>query len=80
MLKAKIVQEDQEWDADYKRFSVRVPTDIYDQVVEWEWGNRISLARACSILIEKGMTMECGERNIPESEDRCDGKESGQAR
>ncbi len=62
------VQERQERGAGYKCFSSRLPGDIYEAVNDWAWEHRISLAKACSILLSKAIGAEQGKRYVPESE------------
>ena len=69
------VQERQQRGGGYKCFSSRLPGDIYETVNDWAWERRISLAKACSILLRKAIEAEQGRRYIPESEGQ-DGKET----
>jgi len=62
------VQERQDRGAEYKCFSSRVPSDIYNTLNDWAWEHRLSLAKACSVLLSKAMDAENGSPYIPESE------------
>lgn len=68
------VRQRQEIGAGYHGFSSRLQTDLYNAVNDWAWEHRISLAKACSILITKAMAAEKGETYIPESEGEPHGK------
>lgn len=52
------VQERQERGAGYQCFSSRLPIDIYNTVNDWAWEHRLSLARACTILLSKAIAAE----------------------
>lgn len=68
------VRQRQERGASYQCFSSRLQTDIYNSVNDWAWEHRLSLAKACSILITKAMAAEKGEAYIPESGGEQHGK------
>ena len=62
------VQERQERGAGYQCFSSRLPIDIYNTVNDWAWEHRLSLARACTILLSKAIAAERGEKDyVPEN-------------
>lgn len=69
------VQERQERGAAYQCFSVRMQKDIYNTLNDWAWMHRLSLAKACSTLLNKALAAEQGESYIPED----GGKQFGKA-
>ena len=52
------VQERQKRGESYKGFSARLPETQYNKLEDYAWNNRISLARAISILIEIALNTE----------------------
>lgn len=53
----------------YHGFSSRLPADVYLDLNEWAWENRLTFAAACSELLEKAIKAERGQpyrrRNDP---------------
>lgn len=68
------VRERQKRGVGYKCFSSRVPEDVYEIINDWAWEHRISLAKACCILLIKAMDAENGKPYVPESEGKHRGK------
>lgn len=54
-MKVRPVKERQESGLEVKCFSVRVPVNIYNGVTDWAWENRMSLAKALTILLTEGL-------------------------
>ena len=44
----------------YHSFSSRMPLDIYKDLNEWAWENRMTMAAACAELLEKALKAERG--------------------
>ena len=44
----------------YKSFSSRMPADTYKDLNDWAWENRLTLAAACSELLQKALKAERG--------------------
>lgn len=44
----------------YKAFSSRMPAETYKDLNDWAWENRLTLAAACSELLQKALTAERG--------------------
>ena len=49
----------------YHSFSSRMPKQVYDDLNEWAWENRISLAAACGMLLGKAVAAERGGEYKP---------------
>ena len=57
------VQQKQKRGETYKGFSARLPEFQYKKLEDYAWNNRISLAHAISILIDRALNME--NQNTP---------------
>ncbi len=66
MTTARAVRERQDIGLEVKCFSARVPVAVYNGVTDWAWENRISLAKALSLLLVDGL--RANGRTISESE------------
>lgn len=44
----------------YHSFSSRLPADLYKDLNDWAWENRLTLAAACGYLLEKALRAERG--------------------
>ena len=60
------VQERQKRGGQYKCFSSRLTPDLYKRLNDWAWEQRLSLANASAILIQKAMEAEKGVPYQPE--------------
>ena len=56
------VQQRQEKGSGYHLFSSRLKEDVYNQLNDWAWENRLTFARACSVLLAKAIAAELGEK------------------
>ncbi len=43
---------------DFHSFSSRVPTDIYNELSEWAYKNKMTFSAAIGVLIEKSLQAE----------------------
>ncbi len=67
MATARAVRERQDAGLAVKCFSARVPVSVYNGVTDWAWENRISLAKALSLLLADGL--RANGKAISESEE-----------
>lgn len=66
-MKVRPIKERQESGLEVKCFSARVPVNIYNGVTDWAWENRVSLAKALTMLLAEGLASK--GKQIPESEE-----------
>lgn len=62
------VVQRQERGARYKCFSSRLRPELYDELNDWAWEHRLSLAAASALLLVKALEAEKGGQYISESE------------
>lgn len=74
MATARAVRERQDDGLEVKCFSARVPVSIYNGVTDWAWENRMSLAKALTLILKDGLRVNGKE--ISESEGAHDAKET----
>lgn len=67
------IRERQEPGLDVKCFSARVPVNVYNGVTDWAWEQRLSMAKALTMLLEEGLRAK--GKCIPKSEVEQDGAE-----
>ena len=74
MAEARTVRERQDAGLAVKCFSARVPVTVYNGVTDWAWENRISLAKALTLLLTDGL--RTNGKDISESEGTHNAEES----
>ena len=61
------VQERQARGSGYHSFSSRLQVGVYNAVNDWAWENRMTFAKACSVLLAKAIRAEAGSEYTPEA-------------